>query len=89
MCFQTFLLPLQNVTLQGNIDCLAYWDVFFVQSPFNVKENDVHTLRFALQLLIFLFWCGLTFLLVELLLCLRVVTIQSALITCDNLRQEG
>jgi hypothetical protein len=74
----TFLqLPL-NVTALCRIHCLTFQDKLFVNNPLDVKENDKHSLDFALH-----------FPLGGLLLCLIVITIDLALITSDNPRHEG
>jgi hypothetical protein len=39
-----------NVTAVCGIDCLACQDIFFVNNPLNVKQNDEHALYFALHL---------------------------------------
>jgi hypothetical protein len=57
---------------------LAWQDELFVNNPFNVKENDEHALDFALH-----------FPLGGLLLCLMVITVNPALVTSDDPRQEG
>jgi hypothetical protein len=45
-----FTQSLYNVTAVRRIGCLACQDKFFVNSPLNLKENDEHSLNFALQL---------------------------------------
>jgi hypothetical protein len=57
---------------------LACQDEFFVNNLLDAKENDEHALDFAFH-----------FPLRGLLLCLRVITINPALITGDNPGQEG
>jgi hypothetical protein len=61
-----------------------------MNNPLEVKENDEHSLDFALHLphLSQSRWIG-TFLLGGLLFCLRVITVNAALITSDNLGQGG
>jgi hypothetical protein len=56
---------------------LAYQDKFFVNNPFDVKENDEHALGFTRH-----------FSLGELFFCLRVITVNTALVTSDNPGQE-
>jgi hypothetical protein len=60
------------------IDCLASQNDFFVKSPLDIKESDEHALDFSLH-----------FPLGGLLLCVRAITINPALITNDNHGQEN
>jgi len=68
---------------------LACWDKFFVHNPLYVKESDDLALEIAFHLsgLFWPWWHG-AFPLGGLSLCLRVVTVNPALITSDDLRQE-
>jgi hypothetical protein len=43
-----------KVTVVCRIDCLACQDEFFVNTPFDVKDNDEHALDLALHLSHFL-----------------------------------
>jgi hypothetical protein len=68
--------------------CLASHNELFVNNPFNVKENDEHTLDFAFHLsCLFQSRWVWTFQLGGLLFCLRVITINPALVTSDNLEK--
>jgi hypothetical protein len=60
------------------IDCLACQDKFFVNSSLDVIGNDEHALDIAL----YFPWRGL-------LLRLKVITVNRALVTSDNTGQEG
>jgi hypothetical protein len=61
-----------------------------VNNPLDVKENGEYALDFALHLCR-LFWSlrVLAFQMGGLVLCLRVITVNPALITSDNPGQEG
>jgi hypothetical protein len=45
-----FMQSPQNVTVVCGIDCLACQNEFFVNNTLDAKENDEHTLDFALHL---------------------------------------
>ena len=79
----------QNFAVEPGIHSSACWDRFFVQNPLYVKESDDHALEIAFHLsgLFWPWWRG-AFPLGGLSLCLRVVTVNPALITSDDPRQE-
>jgi len=79
----------QNFAVEPGIHSSACWDKFFVHDPLDVKESDDHALEIAFHLagLFWPWWCG-AFPLGGLSLCLRVVTVNPALITSDNPTQE-
>jgi len=79
----------QNFAVEPGIHSSAYWDKFFVHNPLDVKESDDHALEISFHLSsLFWPWRRGTFPLGGLSLCLRVVTVNQALITSDDLRQK-
>ena len=85
-----FTQSLQNVSVEPEIHILACWDKFFVHNPLDVKESDDHAVEIAFHLsgLFWPWWIG-ALPLGGLLLCLRVVTANPALINSDDPGQEG
>ena len=75
--------------VEPRIQSLACWDKFFVNNPLDIKEGDDHALEIAFHLsgLFWPWWRG-AFPLGGLLLCLRVVIVNPALITSDDPGQE-
>ena len=89
MSLHFFTQSPQNFALEPGIHSLACWDKFFMHSPLDVKESDDHALEIAFHLSgLFWPWRRGAFPLGGLSLCLRVVTINPALITSDDPRQE-
>jgi len=80
----------QNLAVEPGIHSSACWDKLFVQNPLDVKESDDHALEIAFHLygLFWPWWRG-AFPLGGLSLCLRVVTVNPALIISDDPEQEG
>jgi len=80
---------LQNFAVEPGIHILACWDKFFMHNPLDVKESDDHDLDIAFHLsgLFWPWWRG-AFPLGGLSLCLRVITVNPALITSDDPGQE-
>jgi hypothetical protein len=75
-----------KVTAVWGIDCLACQDEFFVNNLPVVKYSDEHALYFGLHLsLLFRSPRIWTFPLGGSLLCVRIITVNPALVTSDNL----
>jgi len=75
----------QNITVEAGIHILACWDNFFFHNPLDVKESNDQGSDIAFHLYgLFWSWRRGAFPLGGLLLCLRFVTINLALITIDD-----
>jgi len=83
----------QNIAVEPGIHSLACWNKFFVHNPLDIKESDDHddhALNIAFHLSGLSWpWQHGAFPLGGLLLCLRFVTVNLALITSDEPGQEG
>jgi hypothetical protein len=74
------------VKIVCGIDLLACQDKLFMNNPLDIKENVEHALDFAVHLShFFRSWWVWTF---PSLLCLRVITINPALVTSNSFGQE-
>jgi hypothetical protein len=68
---------------------LTIWHEFFVNVPLDMKENDEHALDFAPLSNLFRSPWVWAFPLGGLLLCLRIITVNPALVTGEYPGQEG
>ena len=79
----------QKFAVEPGIHSLACWDKFFMRNPLDVKESDDHALENAFHLsgLFWLWWLA-AFPLGRMSRCLRVVTVNPAIVTCNETKQE-